>query len=565
MSLYHEAAQILDKAQKERGSLKSIVFGNKTWKSNAKALYALTVEGAKWSQVLSEAIERSGILKVEKPLSPTLALLLTHDLFLSKKGIALPATHGLNTSVSRHKVRLSAELTKARLRRGCASLDALRDQINSQASTDQQSTTNGSSSSRHPRWLRINALKTTLDKELSSSFANYTKVESLQDITNAAKQSRLLFVDDHIPDLIAIAGPENPTTLRSYKTGRLIIQEKASCFPACLLDPKPGEGDVIDACAAPGNKTTHAAALLTGSSFRVIACEKDAERSKTLEKMVKLAGGDKAISIKPKQDFLKLKPASKEFANVVSLLLDPSCSGSGIFGRDEATVTVRLPTLTSDEPTSRSKKRKRASQQPATPKQPEPEPETQDIIEEETPTDLAADDEAKLKARLDKLSTFQLHIVLHAMSFPAAKRITYSTCSIYATENEDVVVKALASRIAAERGWTILRRQEQVDGMKRWHKRGHTDIVEKAMAQLQSSGTDTNHVNAPVMADACIRCDKGGEDGTMGFFVAAFVRDDNFIRAIDLNDSDQGRDEAIAVEERVHDEADWNGLSDNET
>lgn len=66
MSLYHEAAQILDKAKKEGGALKSIVFGKTTWKSDAKALYALTIEGAKWSEVLSEAIERSGILKVEK-------------------------------------------------------------------------------------------------------------------------------------------------------------------------------------------------------------------------------------------------------------------------------------------------------------------------------------------------------------------------------------------------------------------------------------------------------------------------------------------------------------------
>ncbi|KAK4633972.1 25S rRNA (cytosine-C(5))-methyltransferase rcm1 [Fulvia fulva] len=558
MSLYHEAAQILDKAKKEGGALKSIVFGKTTWKSDAKALYALTIEGAKWSEVLSEAIERSGILKVEKSLSPTLALLLTHDLFLARKGIALPATHGLSTCVSRHKVRLSAELTKARLRRGCATLDALRHQINSQISTDQQSAANGTSPARHPRWLRVNALKTTLCEELSISFANYTREESLQDITSPAKPGRLLYVDDHIPNLLAIAGPDNPTTFKSYKTGKLIIQEKASCFPAYLLDPTPGEGDVIDACAAPGNKTTHAAALLTGSNSRVIACEKDPERSKTLAKMVKLAGGDKSIAIKAKQDFLRLKPNSKEFANVTSLLLDPSCSGSGIFGRDEASLTVRLPSISTEEPTSKSRKRKRASKPPATLKEPEPEPPSEDVIEEETPTDPAVDDEEKLKARLENLSTFQLRILLHAMSFPAAKRITYSTCSIHATENEAVVVKALASSVAAERGWTVLRRPDQVDGMKRWHKRGHVNAVQEAMAQVKVSGTSKDHINAPEVADACIQCDKGGEDGTMGFFVAAFVRDDALVRAPDQDDSMQDHDDEVI------EETEWNGFSGDE-
>ena len=45
---------------------------------------------------------------------PVLALLLVHDFLLSKRGIALAASHGLRASIERHKARLNAELTAAR-------------------------------------------------------------------------------------------------------------------------------------------------------------------------------------------------------------------------------------------------------------------------------------------------------------------------------------------------------------------------------------------------------------------------------------------------------------------
>lgn len=66
MSLYHEAAQILTTATEDGGSLKSIIFGKREWKTDRKTLFALSTEAAKWSEVLSEVIERSEVLKTEK-------------------------------------------------------------------------------------------------------------------------------------------------------------------------------------------------------------------------------------------------------------------------------------------------------------------------------------------------------------------------------------------------------------------------------------------------------------------------------------------------------------------
>jgi len=66
MSLYHEAAAILDSVGKGQTSLKTEVFGRKTWKSDQKTLFALTSEAAKWSSVLKEVVEKSKCLGVER-------------------------------------------------------------------------------------------------------------------------------------------------------------------------------------------------------------------------------------------------------------------------------------------------------------------------------------------------------------------------------------------------------------------------------------------------------------------------------------------------------------------
>ena len=62
------------------------------------------------------------------------------------------------------------------------------------------------------------------------------------------------------------------------------MQGKASCMPACALNPCKG-WKVLDCCAAPGNKTTHLAALV-GAEGSVIAFEKDQRRFDTLERTI---------------------------------------------------------------------------------------------------------------------------------------------------------------------------------------------------------------------------------------------------------------------------------------
>lgn len=471
---------------------------------------------------------------------------------LSKRGVALPAKHGLHATILRHKTRLSAELTKYRTRNGFPTLDALREDVNRRAN---EAADGSDGRPVHPRWIRVNSLRTTLDEQLDSTFRDFECVATVSDV--AKSSGRKLYVDEHIPNLVAISPSANLTSSSAYREGKLIFQDKASCFPAYLLDPTNEDNDIIDATAAPGNKTTHLAAIKREYDGRgkVFACEKDELRSRTLEKMTKLADPEAVIIVKAKQDFTKLNPKSKEFENVTAILLDPSCSGSGIVGRDEGGVIVHLPSASAGEPSkSNGKKRKRAAEKPvATAENVEDAP----AVEEET-QDAKAKNETELGNRLKALSDFQVRIVQHAMKFPSARRISYSTCSVHAQENEDVVVQALKSDAAHEGGWRIIRRGEQVEGMQRWHRRGILKAVRESIRRM--SGEDA--LDANEVAEACIRCEKSSEDGTMGFFVAGFVKDE---ADRDRRDRDFHKKRAaeLGVSEGEDGEEEWEGFGED--
>ena len=378
---------------------------------------------------------------------------------------------------------------------------------------------------RHPRWIRINTLRTTLEAQLNTTFSKYSQANDLAGLVSESGTAKLLYLDPHIPNLIALPPKADLSRSVAYASGELIFQDKASCFPAYLMDPRVEDGDVIDACAAPGNKTTHLAAILcerrndaaeSGRKQSIFAYERDKRRADTLEKMVKLAGADKLVKIKGGQGFLTSNPET-EMSRVGVLLLDPSCSGSGIVGRDDSLkVFLPDPKAIDNTTTSRSKSKKRKRQQAAPAVRP---PESTPAKIEESPEDNRLKDAAALKDRLAALSSFQLRILTHAMRFPAARKITYSTCSVHFEENELVVFRALASPIAKERRWRILRRSDQVHGMKKWERRG---VWEAEKAGDEESMEEEERRN---VLEGCIRCEKGAEDGTMGFFVAGFVRD----------------------------------------
>ncbi|KAL2827597.1 S-adenosyl-L-methionine-dependent methyltransferase [Aspergillus cavernicola] len=576
MSLYYDAVGVLTAPSSTGGSFKSRLYNSRTLKASPAQVYALITEAAKWDILLKEVIDQAGILKLEPKLTPLLSLLLVHDHLLAKNGIAATATHPLRQAVERHKARLRGEFTKARVRRSCATIPDLKEAVRREKLAA-LTAAGASVAAVYPRWVRINNVRSSLKAQMKLTFASFESVETLQDLVVAGddKQERMR-IDPHIPDLVAVAPGVDFSTSPAYKTGEIILQDKASCFPAyLLLGESWAGGDLMDGCAAPGNKTTHMASLLhqyksdsglgrkKNSPSRIYSMDSSAIRAKTLQKMVSTAGADNLVTVLPGQDFLALDPEDPRFSNVTGLLLDPSCSGSGIIGRDDIP-TLTLPAGKTTPPPSKhsknqSKKRKRNPGDSST--QPQPQPSTSETDE----ADLHPDDTTTItQDRLTKLSNLQTLIVQHALSFPAATHITYSTCSIHLLENECVVSRILASDVAKQRGWRVQRRDEQPKGLREWGYRGIRSEEEKVILSQDGVGRigGTEEVGlSKEELEGCLRCWPGDEEGTGGFFVVGFVRDGDFDGYASGGENGNGGEEGDNDEEE-EDEDEWGGFSD---
>ena len=86
--------------------------------------------------------------------------------------------------------------------------------------------------------------------------------------------------DDSLPEALVLDAPFDAHGSRLFREGALMPQSRASMLVTRILAPEAGES-VLDLCAAPGAKTTHAAALMGGRG-RVAAVERHSGRARAL-------------------------------------------------------------------------------------------------------------------------------------------------------------------------------------------------------------------------------------------------------------------------------------------
>jgi 16S rRNA (cytosine967-C5)-methyltransferase len=165
------------------------------------------------------------------------------------------------------------------------------------------------SSLRRTYWFWVNPLKGDPDK---------TEREVLSEIE--AERDR------DFPELFrAIKG--NPTKLRAFKEGRIVVQDKASFAVVKALDPRPREL-IYDMASAPGVKVALVMAL-TGNSAEVVASELEGRRLEKERKLLRELGVnlDRIHLVNADSSFPLVRRADK-------VLLDAPCSSSGMVPND---------------------------------------------------------------------------------------------------------------------------------------------------------------------------------------------------------------------------------------
>lgn len=130
-----------------------------------------------------------------------------------------------------------------------------------------------------------------------------------------------------LEDFRTITGTKNITKTKEYMEGNITIQDEAAGLSSFVLAPKEGEM-VLDACSAPGGKTTYLAELMHNKG-NIVAWDIYEERLKQVDQNAKRLGID--IIQTEVHDATKLK---EEYINKFDkILLDVPCLGLGVIRR----------------------------------------------------------------------------------------------------------------------------------------------------------------------------------------------------------------------------------------
>ncbi len=113
-------------------------------------------------------------------------------------------------------------------------------------------------------------------------------------------------------------------SLGSFRDGWFYVQDPSTLLAPALLDAQPGE-TILDACAAPGGKTTFIAQQMNNKG-KIIACDLDPNRLKLVKDNCARLGVTCVETIQN----LELKTQNSKFDRI---LIDAPCSNTGVVRR----------------------------------------------------------------------------------------------------------------------------------------------------------------------------------------------------------------------------------------
>lgn len=179
--------------------------------------------------------------------------------------------------------------------------------------------------------------------------------------------------------IIDNANEQDIQALDLYKNGEIYLQSLSSMLPPIALNPQINT-DILDMCAAPGGKTTQIAAI-TNNKAHITACEMNHIRLERLKYNIEKQGATCIYTMQTDARNID------DFFSFDSILLDAPCSGSGTLNIHDINLERTF---------------------------------TQKLIQKSTSSQLAL-----LRKAIKILKP--------------EKEMIYSTCSILACENEDII------------------------------------------------------------------------------------------------------------------------------
>jgi 16S rRNA (cytosine967-C5)-methyltransferase len=130
----------------------------------------------------------------------------------------------------------------------------------------------------------------------------------------------------NLPNFVELAAPAGALAI-----GDCYVQDPSTAIACQLLDPKPNE-KILDACAAPGGKTSYLAELMESRGL-LVACDREPKRLHLLEENLAQLGVQVGRIIR--QDWTK-QPISKEITQEAPfdrILIDAPCGNTGVMRR----------------------------------------------------------------------------------------------------------------------------------------------------------------------------------------------------------------------------------------
>ncbi len=126
------------------------------------------------------------------------------------------------------------------------------------------------------------------------------------------------------------AGVGEPKKWPGYEDGKWSIQDRSSQLIAPFLGSKPGE-KILDACAAPGGKSTHIAEIIYNKG-EIWSVDRSSRRAqKILENSQRLGTNCLQLLVADSNELLTKHPEWKSYFH--RILIDAPCSGLGTLAR----------------------------------------------------------------------------------------------------------------------------------------------------------------------------------------------------------------------------------------